>query len=103
MAEAASKLTPEAETYFKNLPADEYPAMLIEAYPRIANQIVALRNNKPDLAKYFESLLADERGNRQGFAFRILVEIQTLFDVMVGIPGGFANTNWMLQEQLKKK
>lgn len=103
MADAASKLTPEAEAHYKTLAAEDYPAALIEAYPRIANQIVALRNNEQELSRYFESLLQDERGNRQGFAFRILVEIQNLFDIMVGIPGGFTNTNWLLQEQVKKE
>ena len=102
MADAATNLTPQAATYYNNLPAEDHPGALIAAYPRIANQIVDLRNDKPALLKYFESLLADERGNRQGFDFKVLVEIQNLFDIMVGIPGGFTNTNWMLQDLLKK-
>ena len=102
MADTASLLTPEAAAFYKQLPPADYPSQLIETYPRIANQIVALRSNEPALAKYFESLLADERGGRQGFPFPILVEIQNLFDSMIGIPGGFTDTNSILASQLKK-
>ena len=102
MANAASKLNPEAEAFYKTLPPADYPTGLIETYPRIANQIVALRNDKAALSRYFESLVADERGNRGGFDFSVLVEIQNLFDFLVGIPGGFLNSNWLLQHRLKK-
>lgn len=102
MADTESRLTPEAEAYFKQLPSEDFPAQLIETYPRIANRIVALRSDEPALGKYFESLLADERGGRQGFPFPILVEIQNLFDSMIGIPGGFTDTNSLLASQLNK-
>jgi hypothetical protein len=102
MADAAANLNPEAEAYYQTLAPGNYPKLLIEAYPRIANQIVALHDDRDALSRYFVSLLADERGNRQGFAFPILVEIQNLFDTMVGIPGGFTNTNALLHELLKK-
>ncbi len=102
MGEAAPILKAEAETFYKALPTEDYPKALIANYPRIANQIVALRSDKVSLARYFESLLADERGNRNGFDFPILVEIQHLFDRLVGIPGGFSNTNSLLHSLLKK-
>ena len=102
MNDTVPHLKPEAESFYKTLPPDDYPRTLIATYPRIANQIVALMGDKASLAKYFEGLLADQRGSRQGFDFSILVEIQNLFDHMVGIPGGFSNTNSLLHSLLKK-
>lgn len=102
MGEAARHLKPEAESFYKALPPADYPGKLIATYPRIANRIVALLGDKASLARYFEGLLADERGTRQGFDFGTLVEIQNLFDRLVGIPGGFSNTNSLLHSLLKK-
>ncbi len=102
MAESTSKLDPEAEVFYGKLPPADYPKALIEGYPRIANQIVALGTNKTNLAKYFDSLLSDDRGGRQGFPFPVLVNIQNLFDILVGIPDGFADTDRFLGNVLKK-
>ena len=100
--QTTTTLNPEAEAFFRTIPTADYPSKLIESFPRIANQIVALHNDKAALYRYFESLVADERGNRGGFDFSVLVEIQNLFDRLVGIPGGFLNSNWLLQNRLKK-
>ena len=98
----ATTLTPETEAFYRTLRSADYPRRLIEKFPRIANQIAALNSNKPLLTKYFESLLVDERGGRRGFDFAILVEIQNLFDTLVGIPSGLSNTNTLLQSQRKR-
>jgi len=98
----ATTLNPEAEAFFKMLPPADYPTRLIETFPRIANQIVAVRGNKAALCRYFESLLVDERGGRHGFEFSVLVEIQNLFETLVGIPSGLSNTNSLLQNIRKK-
>jgi len=99
---AAATLTPEAETFYRTLSSADYPRRLVETIPRIANQIAVLHGNKPLLTKYFESLLVDQRGGRRGFDFAILVEIQNLFDILVGIPSGLSNTNTLLQSQRKR-
>lgn len=89
-------LNPQAETFFRALPPEAYPRATIESYPRIANRIVELHDNKEALTQYFESLISDDRGGRQGFSFAVLSEIQSLFDRLVGIPGGFMDTGkWL--------
>ena len=100
--QTTTTLNPEAEAFFRTIPTADYPSKLIESFPRIANQIVAVRSNKAALCRYFESLLVDERGGRCGFDFSVLVEIQNLFERLVGIPSGFSNTNSLVQDQRKK-
>lgn len=95
MTESTSKLDAAAEAFYSKLPPADYPKALIESYPRIANHIVSLGTNKVALSAYFESLLADERGGRNGFPFSVLVNIQNLFDIMLGIPDGFADPDRM--------
>ena len=98
----AKSLTPEAEAFYRSMPPSDYPAKLIAAFPRIANQISVYHGNKVVLGRYFETLLVDERGGRQGFPFGVLVDIQNLYDKFVGIPDGLANTNAFLQKVQKK-
>ncbi len=83
MADEA-ELSPEADDFFRTLPGDEYPQALVDQYPRIANTIVELRFDRAKLEKYFESLLNDSRGGRQGFPFSVLMNLQTLHDLMLG-------------------
>lgn len=92
MADEILKIDDATEAFYRAMPEESYPAALIDGYPRIAMQIHSLRGNKTALAEYFDSLLNDERGGRQGFPFRVLVNIQGLYDVMVGIPDGFFRT-----------
>jgi hypothetical protein len=92
VADAKDKIDDAAETFYRGLPEETYPKALIEEFPRIANRIFTLRGNKVALKAYFDSLLTDERGKRQGFQFPVLVNIQTLYDTMVGITDGFIKT-----------
>src|SRR5688572_12220991 len=98
----AKTLTPQAEAFYRAMPPAEYPRRLIEAFPRIANHIAAVHGNSVVLGRYFESLLVDQRGNRHGFDFGVLVDIQNLFDKLVGIPSGLSSTNAFLQNARKK-
>ena len=93
MADAPLGLSDAVLAFYRKLPQADYPKALIDGYPRIATQIVTLNTNKTALAAYFQSLLSDDRGGRQGFPFPVLVNIQNLFDVMIGIPDGFADTD----------
>lgn len=77
-------LAPEADDFFRTLPGPDYPQALVDQYPRIANTIVELRFDREKLDKYFQSLLNDSRGGRQGFPFAVLKELQSLHDLMLG-------------------
>lgn len=84
MAEEEVGLSNEADDFFRTLPGNEYPQALVDKYPRIANTIVELRFDRAKLANYFQSLLNDSRGGRQGFPFAVLKELQSLHDLMLG-------------------
>jgi len=78
------ELSTESDSFFRTLPGKDYPQALVDSYPRIANTIVELREDRANLTKYFDSLLNDTRGGRQGFPFNVLMELQTLRDLMLG-------------------
>ena len=86
-------LSAEADDFFRTLPGDEYPQALVDQYPRIANTIVELRYDRAKLEAYFQSLLNDSRGGRQGFPFSVLMNLQTLRDSMLGTESG--STFWV--------
>ena len=56
---------------------DQYPHRLEQHYPRILDKIAPLWG-EPELDTYFESLLIDQRGNRQGFPREVMTEILRL-------------------------
>ena len=87
------ELSGEADDFFRTLPGDEYPQALVDQYPRIANTIVELRYDRAKLEAYFQSLLNDSRGGRQGFPFAVLMNLQSLHDVMLGSESG--STFWV--------
>jgi hypothetical protein len=78
------ELSVEADDFFRTLPGDQYPQALVDRFPRIANRIVELRYDRAKLKDYFQSLLNDSRGGRQGFPFAVLKDLQNLHDIMVG-------------------
>ena len=95
---AEDTLDPAAEQYLRNLPGLTYPQALVDRFPRIANKIVSLKNDKRQLRAYFESLTSDDRGGRQGFPFNVLMNIQDLREVMIGDNVGFVlddSTKWV--------
>ena len=87
------ELSQEADDFFRTLPGDEYPQALVDQYPRIANSIVELRYDRAKLEAYFQSLLNDSRGGRQGFPFSVLMNLQILRDSMLGTESG--STFWV--------
>ena len=56
------------------------PKELAAAFPRIVNHMAKLWKMPREMDRYFEDLLADTRGNRQGFPLNILTELSTLKD-----------------------
>jgi len=98
MAEDKVQLEAPTDNYLRTLPGLTYPQALVDAFPRIANKIVSLKNNKAELRAYFESLLNDTRGGRQGFPFGVLMNIQDLREAMLGEATGFVlddTTKWV--------
>ena len=63
-------------------PIDESarPKELAALFPRIVNRMAKLWRTPRQLDPYFEDLLTDSRGNRQGFPLGILMELSTLKD-----------------------
>src|SRR5580765_8682825 len=56
------------------------PKELAAAYPRIVNHMAKLWKMPREMERYFEELLTDTRGKRQGFPLNILMELTTLHD-----------------------
>ena len=77
-------LSAAADDFFRTLSGTDYPQALVDGYPRIANTIVELRDDREKLKSYFDTLLSDTRGGRQGFSFKVLMDIQNLHDLLVG-------------------
>ena len=102
MTEPKPQLDSAAEAFYRALPPADYPAALIEGFPHLANYIHRQRGNREALRSYFESLITVSSGGRQGFSLNVLSNIQMLFDIMVGIPDGFART-WPLSPGGTKK
>lgn len=69
--EAALKLVEE-------LPVDVRPAQTATRFPHILNRFAQLWQSPKLIDRYFDSLLMDQRGGRQGFPLSILTELQTL-------------------------
>ena len=98
MADEKSQLSDAADNYFRTLPGLKYPQALVDEFPRIANEIFHLRDDKPKLSEHFDSLASDTRGGRSGFQFDVLMNIQDLREVMLGDVNGFVlddTTKWV--------
>jgi hypothetical protein len=75
------------DQFFRSSSGLKYPQALVDAFPRIANQIVKLQTNPDGLRNYFDTLVSSERGNRKGFAFEVLMDIEDLRASMLGQSG----------------
>jgi hypothetical protein len=93
---AWSILTPAldaaAEAFYRTWAPADYSAALIEDFPHLDNYIHRQRGNRTALREYFEGLITVSSGRRQGFSLVVLSDIQTLFDIMDGIPDGLTRT-----------
>ena len=92
------KLSGEADAYFRSLEGLTYPQVLVDQYPRIANQLAELKDSKTKLQEYFQSLTNDQRGSRAGFPFGVLMNLQDLRDAMLDPTDPFAfneATKWV--------
>jgi len=74
----AERLLPIAERWSASLPEALRPRQLIAQYPRIANLIALQWEDVAARGVYFDELLIDRRGNRQGFPRGVLNELVRL-------------------------
>ena len=98
MADEQPELNAAADDYFRTLPGLKYPPALATAFPRIVNTLFEFKDNKPKLRSYFDSLIEDGRGGRQGFPFDVLMSIQDLRELMLGDVNQFVmddTTKWV--------
>src|SRR5262245_23258080 len=74
------ELNASAEAWLGALPGSVRPTELANRFPRIVNRIARLWRAPLQLDRYFEDLLTDTRGNRQGFPLGVLSELVGLKD-----------------------
>ena len=72
------ELNAAAKALLVSIPEGEKPKKLAEAYPRIVNRMAALWRTPQEMNRYFEDLLTDTRGGRQGFPLGVLMELTSL-------------------------
>jgi len=60
-------LLPISEKLLDELPPDVFPGALASQYARIVNLIALQWNDRESCGRYFNSLINDQRGGRQGF------------------------------------
>jgi hypothetical protein len=98
MADEQAQLKADADDYFRTLAGLKYPQALVTAFPRIVNTLFEFKDNKLKLHDYFDSLVKDVRGGRQGFPFDVLMNLQDLREVMLGDVNQFVmddTTKWV--------
>jgi hypothetical protein len=66
--------------WLAGLPSDVRPSLLPIHYVRIANALARVWSNPRACLQYFEELLIDRRGGRQGFPFDVALELAGLKD-----------------------
>ncbi len=64
--------------WIQQLPMEVRPKHLIVQYARIANKLVQLWSHPQACEKYFNNLMLDERGTRQGFPPEVAQELAAL-------------------------
>lgn len=98
MTDEIVQLSAEAENYFRTQAGWAYPQALADQYPRIAQTIFHLKDDPNGLRAYFASLIEDARGDRHGFPFDVLMDIQALREKMLGDVNQFVaddTTKWV--------
>lgn len=76
-------LLPASLRWFKSLPQEVRPVALARRYARIVNLIAQQWNDYDACRGYFDELLNDRRGNRQGFPEDVERDLRKLLDYFV--------------------
>ena len=74
------QLSEEAERWLKELPESVRPNKLASSYPRVVNRLCQCWRRPLEADRYFEDLLTDKRGGRQGFPLGVALELASLSD-----------------------
>jgi hypothetical protein len=74
------ELNAAAQAWLAALPEPERPKELALRFPRIVNRIATMWKAPLHMDRYFEDLLTDNRGTRQGFPLGVLTELSSLKD-----------------------
>lgn len=83
MPVTATNLQLATRAWVAALPDHLRPNLLHVMFPRIANRIAQCWDNPKAACEYFDELLFDERGNRQGFPIAISLELAVLKENVV--------------------
>ena len=74
------ELSAAAQALLASIDESTRPTELAAAFPRIVNRMASLWKAPRQMDRYFDDLLTDTRGGRQGFPLGILMELTTLKD-----------------------
>ena len=77
---ADTRLSEQAMDWLKSLPEAVRPAKLSASYPRIVNRLCQCWRRPVEADRYFEDLMTDGRGGRQGFPLGVALELASLND-----------------------
>ncbi len=69
-----------AEQLIQQLPEDVRPVKTAKSYPHIIDKLAELWRTPTAVLQFFDGLLIDNRGGRQGFSLSVIFEIQSLKD-----------------------
>jgi hypothetical protein len=86
-AESDMQLTADGTALLASLDDQIRPKELASRYPRIVNKIARNWRLPSEMDRYFQELLMDTRGNRQGFPLKIVMELSTLREHYSGMSG----------------
>ena len=77
-ANPVNSLLPSSLKWLKSVPEQARPVALATRYARIVNVLVQHWSDPDACGAYFDALLIDRRGNRQGFPAAVKSDIQIL-------------------------
>ncbi len=87
-------LNPETIRWLAALPVDVRPTLFPIQYVRIANMLARVWSSPRACLDYFDELLIDRRGGRQGFPFEIALELAGLKDHYETVVHPTSQTAW---------
>jgi len=77
-AKPYEQLLASTKAWCATLPPELRPTVLCERFPRIANGIASGWSDRNETMRYFDDLLTDNRGGRQGFPANVLEELHAV-------------------------
>ena len=86
---AGHELSDKTRALLLGNPRLKYPEALAAKHPHILNKIAELHKSPLELRDYFNSLTNNDRGDRKGFTFEVLIDIQDLREVLIGDVNGY--------------